>query len=176
MNSKSKNNSVYSLSISLIWLFLSSCSSPVNENKLIKSLTTNHIKLEPIAELILSSGDGTIIDLRDKPVRIEPNTLSQNLKPEWLKELKHLNISFATFDRSFNGVLFEIEGNGIGISGSSAGYIYFQSKPEDSSIELVEDIEKTFKQKKAALKKNESLDVKLVKKVKPSWGIYLETF
>lgn len=150
------------------------CSDEGNNMKLLESLHKNATLLEPIAHIISNEDHRAIIDLRDKPPRIEPETLAEKISESHLNLLKGAEVNFVANDPSFGGVLFEKSGVGIGISGSSTGYIYSHTT---LNIEESDDLYSAFKNKKENLSLVDgSSDIKLVQPAMKNWWLYIETF
>ena len=158
------------------FILLTACSTPTDDNDLVNNFSKLHSALSPIATLLSHSEKGSIIDLRDDEVRIFPDELKNSVTTSMIHSLRNANITFATHDSMFNGILFETESSGIGISGSSSGYIYQLRNGYGKNVDVVENIQKAFSFKKSQLNTHESLNIRLVKRIDDLWGVYLETF
>ena len=155
---------------------LAACSTPPDDNELNNNFSKHYAALAPIAVLLSHSDKGSIIDLRDNGVRISPDELNNSVTDSMIRSLRDRNITFAAHDSMFNGILFETEGSGIGVSGASTGYIYQLDNGYGKNIDIVENIQQAFASKKSQVNTHESLNIRLVKKINDRWGIYLETF
>ena len=155
---------------------LTACITPPDDNELNNNFSKHHSALSPIATLLSHSENGSIIDLRDNEVRISPDELKNSVTDSMIRSLRNANIAFATHDSIFNGILFETEGSGTGVSGASTGYIYQLDNGYGKNIDIVENIQQAIASKKSQLNTHESLNIRLVKKIDDRWGIYLETF
>ncbi|PCK06695.1 MAG: hypothetical protein COA42_17110 [Alteromonadaceae bacterium] len=153
---------------------LTGCSDSIKSELLVNGLNKHKLSLEPVAEALIIAGDGAILDLRDTPLRIYPDDLEGNISDAQLSYLSDAGISFAAYDKGFGGVVFEVVGRGIGISGSSSGYVF--QRTHSKSVDMVDDLQRAFDERKASLKDGDSLNVRLVQEVSKHWGIYLETF
>ncbi|MCG8312618.1 MAG: hypothetical protein MI976_05330 [Pseudomonadales bacterium] len=162
------------LMISLMALCCFGCDQAADIDQLAEQLQQQKEKLQPIAAQLKQAGDGSIIDFRDDRLRIEPEKLINHVTDSDLSLLKLAEISFATFDKNFGGTLFETNSKGIGISGSSVGFILIQE--QDSTAVFVENIEKAFEAFRSKQGQHSALNIQLIQRVEGDWGIYLETY
>lgn len=139
-----------------------------DDTALIAQLAAHRASLAAAGDALLALPSGTRIDLRDGAAapldRLVPS-------------LRAAGVQLAEHDTELGGVVFEVRDAGIGISGSSIGYLYTPAGrrlPERASE--VGDLAAGFAAARAAQPRHVALDALLVRPVDASWALLLETY
>ena len=151
-----------------------SCSDQEHFNQHLNELKLDHVSFKPIAEMLLKERYDAIIDFSESPPKIKPLSLKKSLSEKQLLRLIQSHIQSVKYDSAFEGVLFEKIGPSLSVSGSAAGYIFFENQHSTQTLQ-VSNIQQLINEDSGDFISSNS-SRRWVQVVDSEWGLYLEVF
>jgi hypothetical protein len=140
--------------------------------KLLHILEDHRADLTRVGDVLLKSGVGAKIDLRDDGGAAVPPE-----RQEMVAILRRAQINLAEYDGELGGIAFVVYSVGISISGAESGFLY---RPAGAALPQraiqVSDLSSALEEARHKQPVNKEVDALLIRKVDERWALYLETF